>query len=164
MALLRPCEAAAVGKNKSKTSAKKGQDKGGIVATMRAAAPPTESVAGCCVVQGGFRLAFTCGPRSVAGCCVYKLVSGMVFTYGLAIYCWFPVYRYIYNQAVCMRCDGAIKTWQINSRTCYCCEACQPRPEASRALERHCASSGRVEVGCATAARRASPCQRQVAH
>jgi len=35
--------------------------------------------------------------------------------------------RYIYNQAKCGRCDGPVKSWDMASRTCYACLACQPR-------------------------------------
>ncbi|EFJ45860.1 hypothetical protein VOLCADRAFT_118227 [Volvox carteri f. nagariensis] len=34
--------------------------------------------------------------------------------------------RYIYNQQVCGRCKGPVRTWQMAGRTVYCCENCQP--------------------------------------
>lgn len=34
--------------------------------------------------------------------------------------------RYIYNTAKCPRCGVSIKSWAINSRTCYACPRCQP--------------------------------------
>lgn len=34
--------------------------------------------------------------------------------------------RYIYNTAKCPRCSSSIKSWQIQSRTCYACFKCQP--------------------------------------
>ena len=35
--------------------------------------------------------------------------------------------RYIYNTAVCPRCDSRIQSWSINNRTSYACLVCQPR-------------------------------------
>lgn len=34
--------------------------------------------------------------------------------------------RYIYNQSSCGRCGDRIQSWQIASRTAYCCPTCQP--------------------------------------
>jgi len=41
--------------------------------------------------------------------------------------------RYIYNSSKCPRCGSSIKTWQINKRTCYACNSCQPRKSTTRA-------------------------------
>jgi formamidopyrimidine-DNA glycosylase len=41
--------------------------------------------------------------------------------------------RYIYNSGRCGRCSGPVRAWQINARTCYACEACQPRRAGTRA-------------------------------
>lgn len=35
--------------------------------------------------------------------------------------------RYIYNSSKCGKCGGKVKSWDIGGRTCYACEACQPR-------------------------------------
>jgi hypothetical protein len=35
--------------------------------------------------------------------------------------------RYVYNQAMCGRCRGAVATWDMQARTVYCCETCQPQ-------------------------------------
>ena len=70
--------------------------------------------------------------------------------------------RYIYNQAKCFRCGGAVLSWQLNARTCYACATCQPRPvnvadlaasgvkslaaaAAPRLFESHCAREGYTE-------------------
>ena len=34
--------------------------------------------------------------------------------------------RWLYNSARCGRCDGPVRSWQIQSRTCYACARCQP--------------------------------------
>ena len=34
--------------------------------------------------------------------------------------------RWIYNSPKCGRCDGPVRSWQINARTCYACQRCQP--------------------------------------
>ncbi|GLI68206.1 hypothetical protein VaNZ11_012540 [Volvox africanus] len=34
--------------------------------------------------------------------------------------------RYIYNQKTCGRCKGPVRTWDMATRTVYCCENCQP--------------------------------------
>ena len=34
--------------------------------------------------------------------------------------------RYIYNRKTCGRCDTAVISWDMNSRTCYACPSCQP--------------------------------------
>jgi len=35
--------------------------------------------------------------------------------------------RYIYNRSRCGKCNGPVKSWPINKRTCYACNNCQPR-------------------------------------
>jgi hypothetical protein len=64
--------------------------------------------------------------------------------------------RYIYNQSHCGRCKGAIMTWDMATRTVYCCETCQPRTGAMtaaraeahakaappRLFQSHCAPDG----------------------
>ena len=35
--------------------------------------------------------------------------------------------RWIYNSARCGKCGHGVKSWDIQSRTCYACERCQPR-------------------------------------
>ncbi|KAK9845072.1 hypothetical protein WJX74_010237 [Apatococcus lobatus] len=34
--------------------------------------------------------------------------------------------RYVYNHKVCGRCGSFIRTWDMNARTVYACETCQP--------------------------------------
>ncbi|KAK9868369.1 hypothetical protein WJX84_004801 [Apatococcus fuscideae] len=34
--------------------------------------------------------------------------------------------RYVYNHKACGRCGSAIRTWDMNTRTVYACETCQP--------------------------------------
>jgi hypothetical protein len=34
--------------------------------------------------------------------------------------------RYVYNQSTCGRCRNAVATWDMQTRTVYCCETCQP--------------------------------------
>ena len=34
--------------------------------------------------------------------------------------------RWIYNRSRCGQCDGVVRSWPVNSRTCYACESCQP--------------------------------------
>jgi formamidopyrimidine-DNA glycosylase len=36
--------------------------------------------------------------------------------------------RYIYNQQSCPRCGDTVMSWDINNRTCYACQTCQPPP------------------------------------
>jgi hypothetical protein len=64
--------------------------------------------------------------------------------------------RYIYNQDTCGRCRGPIKTWDMATRTVYCCEVCQPlvgqmsaaraeahaKAAAPRLFMSHCAPDG----------------------
>ena len=64
--------------------------------------------------------------------------------------------RYIYNQDTCGRCRGPIKTWDMATRTVYCCETCQPlvgkmsaaraeahaKAAAPRLFMSHCAPDG----------------------
>ncbi|KAA8495173.1 Endonuclease 8 1 [Porphyridium purpureum] len=61
--------------------------------------------------------------------------------------------RYIYNHSTCGRCRGAIRTWDIATRTAYACEVCQPLHGASQKLnaviadpttlfKSHCAPEG----------------------
>ena len=64
--------------------------------------------------------------------------------------------RYIYNQATCGRCASPIKTWDMATRTVYCCETCQPlvgtmsaaradahaKAGAPRLFMSHCAPDG----------------------
>ena len=64
--------------------------------------------------------------------------------------------RYIYNQDTCGRCRGPIKTWDMATRTVYCCENCQPmvgtmtkaraeahaKAAAPRLFMSHCAPDG----------------------
>ena len=64
--------------------------------------------------------------------------------------------RYIYNQDTCGRCRGPIKTWDMATRTVYCCETCQPlvgkmsaaraeahaKASAPRLFMSHCAPDG----------------------
>ncbi|KAK3239579.1 hypothetical protein CYMTET_50504 [Cymbomonas tetramitiformis] len=38
--------------------------------------------------------------------------------------------RYIYNQSRCPRCRGPIRSWSMESRTCYACPECQPLKHA----------------------------------
>ena len=35
--------------------------------------------------------------------------------------------RWIYNSARCGKCSGPVKSWDLQGRTCYACERCQPR-------------------------------------
>jgi formamidopyrimidine-DNA glycosylase len=41
--------------------------------------------------------------------------------------------RAVYNRPRCATCGGRVVSWDINARTAYACEACQPRHAASAA-------------------------------
>ena len=62
--------------------------------------------------------------------------------------------RWLYNSARCGRCDGPVRSWQIQSRTCYACARCQPLDGAAAApvdaaapalFNSHCASESLEE-------------------
>ena len=61
--------------------------------------------------------------------------------------------RWIYNSARCGRCDGPVRSWDIQARTCYACERCQsadavltPGEASTPALfNSHCASESLQE-------------------
>ena len=62
--------------------------------------------------------------------------------------------RWLYNRATCGRCDGPVRSWQIQSRTCYACARCQPLDGAAAApvdaaapalFNSHCASESLEE-------------------
>jgi formamidopyrimidine-DNA glycosylase len=42
--------------------------------------------------------------------------------------------RYIYNSSRCPRCNSSIKSWMLNSRTCYACPICQPMDSTKSAI------------------------------
>ena len=42
--------------------------------------------------------------------------------------------RWIYNSRRCGKCNGPVKSWQIQARTCYACEACQPLNRNAKAI------------------------------
>ena len=66
--------------------------------------------------------------------------------------------RYIYNQSRCGRCGDAVRTWDMATRTVYCCETCQQLPSKvqlsearvqamsgagpARLFQSHCAPDG----------------------
>ncbi|GIL52279.1 hypothetical protein Vafri_8173 [Volvox africanus] len=52
--------------------------------------------------------------------------------------------RYIYNQKTCGRCKGPVRTWDMATRTVYCCENCQPLklPEQQQQQEGAAAAGG----------------------
>lgn len=72
--------------------------------------------------------------------------------------------RYIYNSARCGRCNGPVRSWDLNGRTCYVCASCQPlrgraeepAAQAPRLFHSHCAPEGLAE-------RLASPSKLKVA-
>jgi len=62
--------------------------------------------------------------------------------------------RWLYNSARCGRCDGPVRSWQIQSRTCYACARCQPLDGAAAVpvdaaapalFNSHCASESLEE-------------------
>ena len=62
--------------------------------------------------------------------------------------------RWIYNSATCGKCGGPVKSWQIQARTCYACESCQPlvkgvvapvEAAAPALFNSHCASESLAE-------------------
>ena len=44
----------------------------------------------------------------------------------LALQMALPYCRYVYNHATCGRCGTRISTWDMQARTVYACETCQP--------------------------------------
>lgn len=61
--------------------------------------------------------------------------------------------RWLYNRGSCGKCGGRVTSWQIQSRTCYACAACQPlttpdvaQPAGDPVLfQSHCASEPLAE-------------------
>jgi formamidopyrimidine-DNA glycosylase len=43
---------------------------------------------------------------------------------------------YVYQEDVCLRCGGRIRSFPLSGRTMYACETCQPRPPARAARRR----------------------------
>jgi endonuclease VIII len=43
---------------------------------------------------------------------------------------------YVYQEDVCLRCGGRIRSFPLSGRTMYACETCQPRPSARAARRR----------------------------
>jgi formamidopyrimidine-DNA glycosylase len=43
---------------------------------------------------------------------------------------------YVYQEDVCLRCGGRIRSFPLSGRTMYACETCQPRPSGTAARRR----------------------------
>jgi len=43
--------------------------------------------------------------------------------------------RWIYNRSRCGQCDGVVRSWPVNARTCYACESCQGKASGAARSE-----------------------------